>query len=102
MMPRKAPFDPRKLMELAIETMRESVNEPRANLKSRQESQQCVGIHSLFPEIASFLMPRNKWNAHKMKTIKDMPKHARPREKGPKALTDDELVTSSLLPKRLL
>ena len=35
-----------------------------------------------------------------MKTIKDMPEHARPREKlrekGPKALTDEELVTSIL------
>jgi len=34
-----------------------------------------------------------------MKTIKDMPEHARPREKlrerGPQALTDEELVTSS-------
>ncbi|MBM4278808.1 MAG: hypothetical protein FJ130_13165 [Deltaproteobacteria bacterium] len=35
-----------------------------------------------------------------MKTIKDMPKHARPREKlrekGPSALTDEELVTAIL------
>ena len=35
-----------------------------------------------------------------MKTIKDMPEHARPREKlrekGPKALTDEELVTAIL------
>lgn len=41
-------------------------------------------------------MPKNKWNALKLKTIKDMPKHGRPREKlwekGPKALTDEELV----------
>jgi len=33
-MPRKAPFDPRKLMELAIETMRESVSEPRTDGKA--------------------------------------------------------------------
>jgi DNA repair protein RadC len=35
-----------------------------------------------------------------MKTIKDMPEHTRPREKlrekGPKALTDEELVAAIL------
>jgi len=46
-MAREASFDSRKLMEKAIEMMRESVIEPRANLGSRQESRQCVGIQSL-------------------------------------------------------
>ena len=33
-MRRRASFDPRKLMKLAIETMRESVSEPRADGKA--------------------------------------------------------------------
>jgi len=45
-------------------------------------------------------MLRNKWSTPKLKTIKDMPEHARPREKlrekGPQALTDEELVTAIL------
>ncbi len=40
-----------------------------------------------------------------MKTIKDMPEHARPREKlkekGPQALTDEELVAAILENRKL-
>src|SRR4030042_565410 len=45
-------------------------------------------------------MSKSKWSTPKMKTIKDMPEHARPREKlrekGPQALTDEELVAAIL------
>src|SRR4030042_71900 len=45
-------------------------------------------------------MSKSKWSTPKLKTIKDLPEHARPREKlrekGPQALTDEELVAAIL------